>query len=103
MGDRLVIIVDNTQRGNSDRRPIQRLTMSYFVNKDDNASLCGKLKVSKNLVENKTGYNGSGVAPQKGMWIHISGPNYMIWIVEFYQVMVNSVRTIIVSGMFFRA
>ena len=44
--------------------------MSYFVNKDDNAPLCGKLKESKNLVENKTEYNGGGVAPQRGVDTH---------------------------------
>ena len=70
MGDQLVIIVDNTRGGNYDGRPIQRLTMSYFVNIDDNASLWGKLKESKNLVENKTEYNGGGIAPQKDVDTH---------------------------------
>ena len=44
--------------------------MSQFVNIDDNASLWGTLKESKNLVENKTEYNGGGVAPQKGVDTH---------------------------------
>ena len=44
--------------------------MSYFVNKDGNAPLCGKLKESKNLVENKTEYNGGGVAPQRDVDTH---------------------------------
>ena len=70
MGDRLVIIVDKTRGGNSDGRLIQRLTMLYFVNKDDNAPCVGSLKKSKNLVENKTEYNGGGVAPQKGVDTH---------------------------------
>ena len=44
--------------------------MSYFVNIDDNASLWGKLKESKNLVENETECNGGGIAPQKDVDTH---------------------------------
>ena len=70
MGDQLVIIIDNTRGGNSDGRLIQRLTMLYFVNKDDNAPCVGSLKESKKLVENDTEYEGGSVAPQGGVDTH---------------------------------
>ena len=70
MEDQLVIIVNKTRGGNSGGRTIQRLTLSYFVRMDDNASSWGKLKESKNLVENETEYNGGGIAPQKDVDTH---------------------------------
>ena len=70
MEDQLVIIVDKTRGGNFDGRTIQRLTLSYCVRVDDNASLWRKLKELKNLVENETECNGGGIAPQKDVDTH---------------------------------